>query len=58
MLTSCFPNIYLGHIESSTPVVTDSSSDVRGEGVPNCDEEVLMPRLAMLFDKVEDYLEL
>jgi len=31
MLTFCFPNVYLGHAESLTLVVTDSSIDVRGE---------------------------
>jgi len=57
MLTFCFPNIDIGHIDSSTPLVTNSSIDVRGEWVPNCDDETLVLRLSIVFDRVEDGFE-
>jgi len=57
MLTFCFPNVWLGHAASSTPIVTDSSIDGRDEWVLNCDDGTIMPRLGMVFDTVEDCLE-
>ena len=57
MLIFCFANACLGHAASSTPVVTDSSIDGRGEWVPTYDDGTLVPRLDMVFDTVEDYLE-
>jgi len=57
MLTFYFPNIYLGHAESLSPIVTDSSIDVRGEWVPNCYDRMLVPRLGMVLDRVEDCLK-
>ena len=56
MVTFCFLNIYLGHIESSTLVVTVSSIDGRGKQVSNYDDMILVLRLGMVFDMVE-YLE-
>jgi len=57
MLTFCFPKVYLGHAESSTLVITGLSIDDRGEWVPNCDDGMLVLRLRMVFDTVEDFLE-
>jgi len=57
MLTFYFLNVYLGHTESSAPVVTDSLIDNRGKWVPNRDDRKLMPRLDMMFDRVEVCLE-
>ena len=57
MLTFCFPNIYIGHVKSSNPIVTDSLTNVRGEWVPNFDDKMLVSRLSMVFDRVEDCLE-
>ena len=39
-------------------MITDSSIDGRGEWVPNYDDGMLVPRLGMVFDTVEDWLEL
>jgi len=58
MLTFCFLNVYLGHAELSTPVVTDSSMDGRGQWVPSCDDRMLLLRLGMAFDRVGDCPEL
>jgi len=51
------PNIYLGNVESLTPVVTNSLIDVRGEWLPNCDDKMLVSRLGIVFDRVEGCLE-
>ena len=57
MLTFCFSNVCLGHAASSTPVVTDSLIDGRGEWVSNFDDGMPVPRLGMVFDAVEGCLE-
>lgn len=57
MLTFFFPNVYLRHAESLTPVVTNLSTNARGKYVPNYDDEAFVLKLGMVFDKVEVCLE-
>ena len=39
---------------SHHPVVTHLSIDGRGEWIPNCEDSMLVPRLGMVLDRVEN----
>ena len=54
MLTFYFPSFYAEHGESLNLVVTNSLINIKGEWVPNCDDEMIVPRLGKVSDSVED----